>query len=71
MEFKSVIAGIDPNIKTPPKGGDWLGELESTKPSKITSVSKGINIFRKWVVENRKVRNTLKQNPSSPLIALH
>ena len=55
MEFKSVIAGIDPNIKTPPKGVDWIGEFERNKPSKITLVSKGNNIFRKWVVENRKL----------------
>ena len=54
MEFKSVIAGIDPNIKTPPKLVDWIGELERNKPPKITLVSKGNNIFRKWVVENRK-----------------
>ena len=54
MEFKSVIACIDPNIKTPPKRVDWIGEFERNKPSKITLVSKGNNIFRKWVVENRK-----------------
>ena len=54
MEFKSVIAGIDPNIKTPPKGVDWIGKFERNKPSKITLVSKGNNIFRKWVVEHRK-----------------
>ena len=54
MEIKSIIAGIDPNIKTAPKGVDWIGEFEWNKPSKITLVSKGNNIFRKWVVENRK-----------------
>ena len=54
MEFKSVIAGIHPNIKTSPKIVDWIGVLERNKPSKITLVSKGNNIFRKWVVENRK-----------------
>ena len=54
MEFISVIAGIDLNIKTSPKGVDWVGEFERNKPSKITLVSKGKNIFRKWVVENRK-----------------
>ena len=54
MEFKSVIAGIDPNIKTPPKGVDWIGMFERNKPSNITLVSKGNNIFRKWVVEHRK-----------------
>ena len=70
MEFKSVIAGIDPNIKIAPKRVDWIGEFERNKPSKITLVSKGNNIFRKWVVEN-KVRNILKQNPSSPLIDPH
>ena len=54
MEFKNVIAGIDPNIKTPPKGVDWIGKFERNKPSKITLVSKDNNIFRKWVVEHRK-----------------
>ena len=54
MEFKSVIAGTDPNIKTPPKGVDWIAEFERNEPSKITLVSKGNNIIRKWVVENRK-----------------
>ena len=55
MEFKSVIAGIDTNIKTLQKGVDWIGKFERNKPSKITLVSpEGNNIFRKWVVENRK-----------------
>ena len=54
MEFISVIAGIDPNIKIPPKGVDWIGEFERNKPSKMTLVSRGNNIFRKLVVENRK-----------------
>ncbi len=54
MEFKSVITSIDPNIKTPPKGVDWIGEFERNEPSKITLLSKGNNIFRKWVVERRK-----------------
>ena len=54
MEFISVIAGIDLNIKTSPKGVDWVGEFERNKLSKITLVSKGKDIFRKWVIENRK-----------------
>ena len=55
MEFKRVIAGIDPYItRLHIKGVDWIGEFERNKPSKITLVSKGNNIFRKWVGENRK-----------------
>ena len=54
MKFKKVISVLDPNIKISTKGVDWIGEFERNKPSKITLVSKGNNIFRKWVVENRK-----------------
>ena len=42
MEFKSVIAGIDPNIKTSPKIVDWIGEFERKKPSKFTLSPKAI-----------------------------